>query len=127
MINASLAVALGGAIGAVLRHGVNVGTARWLGTGFPYGTLCVNIAGSFMIGLLIALFAHIWQPPQTVRLFLVTGILGGFTTFSTFSLDTVVLLQRQDYMMAGLYMAVSVVLSVLALFGGLALVRSLVL
>jgi len=125
MLNASLAIALGGAIGSVLRHGVNVASAKMLGTDFPYGTLTVNLVGSFVMGLLFAVFAHVWQPPQGLRLFLVTGVLGGFTTFSSFSLDAVTLLERQDYLAAGLYILTSVALSLVALFAAMIVVRSI--
>ena len=85
-----LIVFLGAGIGGALRHGVNVGAARLLGTGFPFGTLIVNFVGSFAMGLLAGFFMYRSGIPQHVRLFLTTGILGGFTTFSTFSLDAAV-------------------------------------
>jgi CrcB protein len=122
-----LLVFLGGGAGSVARHGVNVATARLFGTDFPWGTLCVNVVGSFVMGLLAAWFAFKggagWS--QHARLLLTTGFLGGFTTFSTFSLDTALLWERDAYVVAGVYVAVSIVFGVLGLFGGLALVRSL--
>lgn len=123
-LNAILAIALGGACGALARHGVNLGAARFWGLDFPYGTLTVNIAGSFLIGALVSLMAHLWQPSEAVKLFAVTGFLGAFTTFSTFSLDVVTLWERQDYWGAGLYLGGSVVLSIAALLAGMALVRA---
>ena len=120
------AVAAGGAIGAVLRHGVNVASAHVLGADFPWATLTVNVAGSFVMGLLIAAFAHFWQPPQEMKLFLMTGILGAFTTFSAFSLDVSVLWERGAFLATGGYVLASVVLSIAALFAALLIVRSFV-
>ena len=89
-----LIVFLGAGIGGALRHGVNVGAARLLGYGFPFGTLIVNVLGSFLIGLLAGYFGFRTGIDQHVRLFLTTGILGGFTTFSAFSLDAALLVER---------------------------------
>ncbi|MCB9982517.1 MAG: fluoride efflux transporter CrcB [Rhodospirillales bacterium] len=125
-MNAILAIATGGAIGALVRHGVNVGAVRLLGHGFPYGTLTVNILGSFMMGLLIAVFAHYWHPSENMKLFLVTGFLGAFTTFSTFSLDFANLWERQAYLHSAFYLGGSVILSITALFAAMALVRAFV-
>ena len=118
-------VFIGGGIGAALRHGVNVAAARLFGTSFPYGTLTVNIVGSLVMGLLTAYFAFKIDMPQHWRLLLTTGVLGGFTTFSTFSLDVAVLYERGEVAMAAFYVLLSVAASIGALFGGLALVRSL--
>jgi CrcB protein len=118
-----LIVFLGAGIGGALRHGVNVGAARLFGYGFPYGTLIVNIVGSFAMGLLAGYFAFRPGIGQHLRLFLTTGILGGFTTFSAFSLDTALLVERHAYGMAAGYMIGSVAASVSALFFGLALFR----
>lgn len=119
-----LFVFLGAGIGGALRHGVNVGAARLLGYGFPYGTLIVNVAGSFAMGLLAGYFAFRPGIGQHVRLFLTTGVLGGFTTFSAFSLDTALLVERHSYGLAAGYAVGSVVASVAALFVGLAMFRS---
>jgi CrcB protein len=118
-----LIVFLGAGIGGALRHGVNVGAARLWGFGFPYGTLVVNVAGSFAMGLLAGYFAFRPGIGQHLRLFLTTGILGGFTTFSAFSLDTALLVERHSYGMAAGYVVGSVAASVSALFFGLALFR----
>jgi CrcB protein len=118
-----LIVFLGAGIGGALRHGVNVGAARLFGYGFPYGTLIVNIVGSFAMGLLAGSCAIRPGIGQHLRLFLTTGILGGFTTFSAFSLDTALLVERHAYGMAAGYMIGSVAASVSALFFGLALFR----
>jgi CrcB protein len=119
-----LIVFLGAGIGGALRHGVNVGAARLLGFGFPFGTLIVNVVGSFTMGLLAGYFAFRPGIDQHMRLFLTTGILGGFTTFSAFSLDAALLIERHAYAMAAAYVAGSVAASVVALFFGLALFRS---
>lgn len=118
-----LVVFLGGGIGAALRHGVNLGAARWLGTHFPYGTLTVNVVGSLVMGLAAAWFAFRGDSTQSWRLFLATGILGGFTTFSAFSLDVAVLYERGDLGLALFYVLASVLLSVAGLFVGLYLMR----
>ena len=118
-----LIVFLGAGIGGALRHGVNVGTARLFGYGFPLGTFIVNVAGSFLMGLLAGYFTFRPGIAQHMRLFLITGILGGFTTFSAFSLDTALLIERNSYGMAAGYAVGSVAASVSALFFGLALFR----
>jgi fluoride exporter len=120
-----LAVAAGGALGSVARYLVGVGSTRLFGLGFPWGTLIVNIAGSFLIGAFIELFALKADLPQEVRVFLTVGICGGFTTFSTFSLDAYVLMERGEWWPAAAYIAASVVLSIAALVGGLQLIRAL--
>jgi fluoride exporter len=117
-------VFLGAGIGGALRHGVNILAARLFGIGFPFGTLAVNILGCFGMALVIEYFAFKAGLPQQARLFLTTGILGGFTTFSTFSLDTAVLFERGQLGLTALYVALSVGGSLLALFGGLALCRA---
>jgi CrcB protein len=118
-----LIVFIGAGIGGALRHGVNVGAARLFGYGFPLGTLIVNIVGSFLMGALAGYFAFRPGIGQHWRLFLTTGILGGFTTFSAFSLDAALLIERHSYVFAAGYMVGSVAASVAALFFGLALFR----
>jgi CrcB protein len=117
-------VFFGAGIGGALRHGTNVASARLFGHGFPTGTLLVNIIGSFVMGLLAGYFAFRPGLPQHLRLFLTTGILGGFTTFSAFSLDTAVLIERHAYVLAAAYVLGSVVAGITALFIGLALFRA---
>ena len=124
-MNSYLIVFLGAGIGGAARHGVNVSAVRLLGYNFPYGTMAVNVAGSIMIGLLAGWFAHKADPGQAGRLFLTTGILGGFTTFSAFSLDAALLYQRGQLGVAALYVAASVGLALAGLFAGLFLVRTL--
>ena len=119
-----LIVFLGAGLGGALRHGVNLASARLFGLEFPYGTLIVNILGSLAMGLLAGYFAFRLGIPQHMRLFLTTGILGGFTTFSAFSLDAALLMERHAYWSAATYVAGSVVVSLLALFVGLSLFRT---
>ena len=119
-----LLAAAGGAIGAAGRYLVSVAALRWFGYGFPWGTLTVNVLGCFLMGILIELLALKYSASNEVRIFLATGILGGFTTFSAFSLDFAVLYERREVATALTYAGASVVLSILALFAGLSLVRS---
>jgi len=119
-----LVVFFGAGIGGALRHGVNMGATKLFGTGFPMGTFIVNVVGSFLMGLLASYFAYRTGVPQHTRLFLTTGILGGFTTFSAFSLDAALLVERQAYSLATAYVLGSVVLSLIALFAGLSIFRT---
>jgi CrcB protein len=118
-----LIVFLGAGVGGAMRHVVNVAATRLLGFGFPFGTLIVNIVGSFLMGQLAGYFAFRPGIGQHVRLFLTTGVLGGFTTFSAFSLDAALLVERHAYGMAAGYAVGSVAASISALFFGLALFR----
>lgn len=113
-----LAIALGGALGAVGRHYMNVLVSMSMNITFPVGILVVNVLGCFLMGGLIACFTLFWNPPQDIKLFLVTGFLGAFTTFSTFSLDVMTLWSRGAVFEAGLYIAGSVILSIAAVFVG---------
>jgi CrcB protein len=117
-------VAIGGAIGASLRHLVNIAALRVVGTGFPWGTFAINIAGSLAMGVFVELLARRFNASNELRLFVATGILGGFTTFSAFSLDFAVLWQRGEIVPAFGYALGSVIISILALFLGLWLARS---
>ena len=121
-----LAAAAGGALGSVGRYPTGIVSGKLFGFGFPWGTLLINIAGSCLIGALVEAFALKWDAPQSVRIFLVVGICGGFTTFSTFSLDAYLMMQRGEMWQAAAYMIASVVLSIAALFAGLHLIRALV-
>jgi CrcB protein len=118
-----LIVFIGGGIDAALRHGVNVAMGSWLGRAFPCATLTENVTGSLMMGLLAGYFAFRGGVPQHWQLFLTTGILGGYTTFSAFSLDTALLYERGELWLAAVYVVASVALSIGGLFAGLALVR----
>ena len=124
-MKALLAVAAGGALGAVARYLVFVAAGHLLGAAFPYGTLIVNVAGSFAMGALAEIMALVWSASTQTRLFLVVGFLGAFTTFSTFSLDFVVLYERGRLLLCALYVGASVVCSVGALFMGMWLFRRL--
>jgi len=121
-----LAVALGGALGSVARYLVGIGSTKLFGVDFPWGTLIINISGSFLIGVFAELFALKWDLPQSGRVFLTVGICGGFTTFSTFSLDAFVLMEHGDFWTTGAYVVGSVALSIAALFAGLHLIRAAV-
>ena len=118
-----LVVFLGGGIGAALRHGVNLLSARLFGLSFPFGTLFENVTGSLLMGMLAAYFAFKGDASQHWRLFLTTGILGGYTTFSAFSLEVAHLYEHDKLGLAALYVLSSVILSVAGLFAGLWLVR----
>jgi fluoride exporter len=120
-----LLVFLGGGLGSTLRHIINVASARILGTAFPYHTFIINITGSTVMGLIAGYLAFKGEASQPWRLFLMTGILGGYTTFSAFSLDAVLLYERGETGLAMLYVLGSVVLSIVGLVAGLALVRHL--
>jgi CrcB protein len=126
-MQSTLIVFLGAGIGGALRHGVNIGAGRLLGAAFPWGTLTVNVVGGFAMGVLAGWLAlkagETWT--QSVRLFLATGILGGFTTFSAFSLDAIVLWQRGESIAAAAYVLAAVVLSIAGLLAGLFVVRVL--
>lgn len=115
----------GGAIGAGLRHLVNLGAFRLLGAAFPWGTVIVNVVGCFLMGVLIEALAHRFDGSPELRTFFATGLLGGLTTFSAFSLDFAVLLQRGDHLPAALYLLGSVSIAILALFAGLSAGRML--
>ncbi len=122
-----IAIFLGGGAGASLRHGMNMLAARWLGHGgFPYATLTINILGSLLIGMLVVLFEQRFAAvPMIWRSALVTGVLGGFTTFSAFSLETLLLVERGDWGAAFAYVATSVLLSLGACAAGLWLARAI--
>src|SRR6266852_6208284 len=116
-------VFIGGGLGSTLRHFINVGCQRLLGTAFPYHTFIINISGSIVMGLIAGYLAFKGEASQPWRLFLMTGILGGYTTFSAFSLDTAMLYERGEIGLAVAYVLGSVGLSIAGLFAGLALVR----
>jgi fluoride exporter len=118
-------VFVGGGLGATLRHVINMTCARAMGTAFPWGTFIINITGSTVMGLIAGYLAFKGEASQPWRLFLMTGILGGYTTFSAFSLDAALLYERGELGLALAYVLGSVVLSIAGLFAGLALVRHL--
>ncbi len=118
-MNMIIAIALGGATGALLRHFVAGSIMRVLGSGFPYGTFAVNMIGSLLMGVLITGFALKFEASQELRGFLTVGLLGSFTTFSTFSLETALMIERGDWQGAALYTGGSLVVGVLSLFAGM--------
>ena len=124
MVKMLLAVAAGGAVGAVGRYLVVSAVGHIFGTGFPLGTIVVNVVGSFVLGALIEALALVWSPSPELRAMVVVGVLGAFTTFSTFSMDVVLLYERGALGQAALYIGASVVLSIGAFFLGLSLLRS---
>lgn len=118
------AIAAGGAMGAVARHYVAAWVMHMTGGHFPWGILVVNVLGSFIMGLLAETMALAWSPPLEVRALIVTGIMGAFTTFSTFSLDVALLVERGVWHLALGYVVASVVLAIGGLFLAMALVRA---
>lgn len=110
-----LSVALGGAIGAVSRYWISSQVHSAVGGSFPWGTLAVNILGCAVLGALVQVMAQIWSPSEELRAFLVVGLLGALTTFSAFSLEMVLMIERGDWLNAGLYTLLSVILCVGAL------------
>ncbi|WFU07919.1 fluoride efflux transporter CrcB [Rhizobium sp. CB3090] len=120
-----LIVFLGAGLGGAFRLGVNQAALRLFGLGFPFGTVAVNIVGSLVMGLLTEYFVLRSGLSQELRLFLTTGVLGGFTTFSTFSLDTIALWERGQWATSLIYVALSVFLSLGALVAGLMIIRLL--
>jgi CrcB protein len=119
-----LLAAAGGALGSSARYLVSIGAGKLLGMGFPWGTLMVNVAGCFVMGLLVGLGATRLTITDEARVFLASGVLGGFTTFSAFSADFALLVERKNLGLAALYLTSSVALSLFAVFAGLYLIRS---
>jgi CrcB protein len=120
-----LAVALGAAVGANLRYVISIWAAQRLGTAWPYGTFIINVLGCLVIGALLTLAARL-PLSEPVRLLLVTGLLGGFTTFSSFGYESFALMTGGDVLGAGLYVGASVVVGLLAVFLGAGLVRLII-
>jgi fluoride exporter len=118
-----VAVAVGGALGSVARYATIIGVGKVVGVGFPYGVLLANVLGGFVMGMLVELMALVWSPSDSLRVFWIVGILGGYTTFSSFSLDAWLLLEKGLYGPALLYIAASVILSIGALVAGLTITR----
>jgi CrcB protein len=123
-MNAAVLVFIGAGLGGLLRHIMNIWITALVGTGFPYGILAINVIGSTVMGLVAGWFAFRGAAAPELRLFLVTGVLGGFTTFSAFSLDTALLIERGEAVLALAYVVGSVALSILGLFIGLWAMRA---
>ncbi|MDE0801203.1 MAG: fluoride efflux transporter CrcB [Rhodospirillaceae bacterium] len=119
------AVAAGGALGSASRYVITVMVQRAFGVGFPWWTLSVNVLGSFVMGVVVTAIALRWSAGQTVQAFLMIGVLGGFTTFSAFSLDVVTLIERDAVALAGGYALGSVVFSIVGLYVGITFARAL--
>jgi CrcB protein len=119
-------VAAGGALGSLLRYFVGQWSLRLWGPNFPWGTLIVNVAGCFVIGVFAEMIARRFNASVELRLLMITGFLGGFTTFSAFSLDAISLFERGEAVLGGVYIAASVGLSMAAVVAGLALMRALI-
>jgi len=119
-----LVVFVGAGVGGAIRHGMNIWVARLIGTHFPWHTFVINIVGSLVMGLVAGWFIEREDSSGHLRLFLTTGILGGFTTFSAFSLDAVLLWERHEHLLAGLYVGGSVVASIAGLVLGLWIMRT---
>ena len=119
-----MAIALGGALGAVARHFISHWSVVALGNGFPWGTLTVNVVGCFALGVVVEVMALVWSPAAEWRAFLTVGVLGAFTTFSAFSLDISILHERGEMLQAILYVTVSVAGSIAAIFAGMSLTRA---
>lgn len=122
-MNTVIAVAIGGAVGSVLRHGVNHAAARWIGSGFPWGTFLVNVVGCFLMGVVAALFVQRAQASPEWRALLSTGFLGGLTTFSAFSLDFAQLLGEGLVLRAASYFAATLILAVIGFYLGTGLTK----
>lgn len=116
-------ISAGGAIGAVGRYMLTVAATQWFGEPFPYGTMIVNIIGSFLLGVLLAAISLNWAPSIELRTFIQVGVLGAFTTFSTFSLDAYQLMAKGEYISSALYIGSTVIVGIVSLFIGIALVR----
>jgi CrcB protein len=126
-LNVYLLIGLGGGLGAAARHGVNRAALLLVGPNYPAGTLTVNVAGCLVMGVLAGWFAFRGEASsESLRLFLTTGVLGGFTTFSAFALDAAVMWERHDTAQALTYVAVSVLGSIIALFAGMAAARAMI-
>ncbi|MCP4393775.1 MAG: fluoride efflux transporter CrcB [Alphaproteobacteria bacterium] len=120
-----LAVACGGAVGASARYVVSIIIGELLGKAFPYGTMTVNIIGSLVMGVLLGLMAMKWNVSQELRSFLIVGVMGGFTTFSSFSMDFAYLFEKGEMMHGFYYVAGSVLLGLGAFFTGMQITKSL--
>lgn len=125
MVGVFLVVFVGGGLGSALRYGVSRASLAYSGPAFPYGTLFVNVLGGLIMGLLVEVFLTKGGGSQEFRLFLTTGVLGGFTTFSAFSLEAALMWQRSDYAALAFYVVASVLLSIAAVFVGMAAVRAI--
>ncbi|MBF0604335.1 MAG: fluoride efflux transporter CrcB [Nitrospirae bacterium] len=125
MVKTILAVALGGSLGAVGRYLISDAIYAWLGRGFPWGTLFVNVSGSFIMGILFQVFSERYAEHGVWRAALLVGVLGAFTTFSSFSLETLQLIQNGEFRLSLMNIAASVILCLVGIWGGVVLVRTI--
>ncbi len=121
-----LAIAAGGSLGAVSRYWMSASTYQWLGQGFPYGTLMVNLLGSLVMGFLSVLLVHRFHVSEEIRIGLLAGFLGSFTTFSTFAMDTLQLAGNEALLKAIIYILFSVVLCILGAWAGLIVAKQMI-
>ena len=120
-----VAVVVGGAIGAAARYLIMIAVGHWFGPGFPLATVVINIIGAFLLGSFVQISALFWSPPPELRIFLTVGILGSFTTFSTFALDIYLLWGRGEVIEATTYVVISIIFGILAFFAGISVFRTL--
>ena len=120
-----IAVVVGGALGAAARYLIMIGIGHWFGHGFPFATVVINIIVAFLLGSFVQISALFWSPSPELRIFITVGILGSFTTFSTFALDVYMLWGRGEVIEATGYIAVSIIFSILAFFAGIFVFRTL--
>lgn len=123
LLKSAIAIAAGGALGALCRFGCSVWLASQLGTRFPYGTLAVNVIGAFAIGFAASIFSMKYDTTHYVALFIITGFLGALTTFSTFSLETLTLMLNQQLIAAALNVFLNCILCLLAVYLGMQLAK----
>lgn len=121
-----LAIAAGGSLGAVSRYWMSASTYQWLGQGFPYGTLMVNLLGSLVMGFLSVLLVHRFHVSEEIRIGLLAGFLGSFTTFSTFAMDTLQLAGNEAMFKAIVYILFSVLLCILGAWAGLSVAKQII-
>ena len=124
-MNVLFSVALGGAVGAMGRYWISTQVGHLLGTSFPWGTLAVNILGCAIMGALVQLMAFVWSPPEELRALLTVGMMGALTTFSAFSLEIVLMLERGHWLVASTYIVLSVILSIGAMLLSMAALRAI--
>ncbi len=120
-----IAVVVGGALGAAARYLIMIGIGHWFGHGFPFATVVINIIGAFLLGSFVQISALFWSPSPELRIFITVGILGSFTTFSTFALDVYMLWGRGEVIEATGYIAVSIIFGIVAFFTGVSVFRAL--
>ena len=122
-----IAVAVGGALGAVARYLIMIGVGHWVGHGFPFATVLINIIGAFLLGCFVQISTVFWSPSAELRIFITVGILGSFTTFSALALDVYMLWERGQVIEATGYVVISIIFGIIAFFTGVSVFRALLL